>query len=61
MEEKYLKYQAMCPSYCESVGLVVSVPYNLIKVTLITCEKSVVQFAFTKHCRFSLGSLVFPL
>ena len=30
----------------------------LIKVTLITCEKSVVQFDSTKHRRFSLGTPV---
>ena len=30
------------------------VPYSyLIKVTLVTCEKSVVQFVSTKHRRFS--------
>ena len=27
----------------------------LIKVTLVTCEKSVVQLNSTKHCRFSPG------
>ena len=31
---------------------------SLIKVTLVTCEKSVVQFDSTKHRRFSPGTLV---
>ena len=31
----------------------------LIKVTSVTCEKSVVQFDSTKHRRFSLGTQVF--
>ena len=30
----------------------------LIKVTLVTCEKSVVQFDSTKHRRFSPGAPV---
>ena len=30
----------------------------LIKVTFVTCEKSVVQFDSTKHVRFSLGTSV---
>ena len=30
----------------------------MIKVTLVTCEKSVVQFDSTKHHRFSPGTPV---
>ena len=31
---------------------------HLIKVTLVTCEKRVMQFDFTKHRRFSPCTLV---
>ena len=31
---------------------------NLIKVTLVSCEKTVVQFDSTKHRRFSPGTPV---
>ena len=30
----------------------------LVKITLVTCEKSVVQFVSTKHRRFSPGTQV---
>ena len=31
---------------------------HMINVTLVTREKTVVQFEFTKRCRFCLGTLV---
>ena len=44
--------------YC-ILGSVLAACSYLIEVTLVTCEKSVVQFDSTKHRRFSPGTMVF--
>ena len=44
--------------HCDLVLIAAPCSY-LIKVTLVTCEKSVVQFDSTKHRRFSPGTPVF--
>ena len=40
---------------CDSGSIPTPCNY-LIKVTLVTCEKSIIQFDSTKHRRFSLGT-----
>ena len=43
--------------HCDQGSISAAYSY-LIKVTLVTCEMSVVQFVSTKHRRFSPGNLV---
>ena len=50
---------ARVPHHCD-LGLIPAPHGYLIKVTLVTCEKSVVQFVSTNDHRFSLGTPVSP-
>ena len=53
----WLSDSARVSHRCDS-GLIQAPCGYLVKVTLVTCEKSVVQFDSTKHRRFSLGTPV---
>ena len=47
-----------CVSHHRDLGSIPDSCSYLIKVTFVTCEKSVVHFVYTKHCWFSLGTQV---